>query len=1027
MPFHCLPQRFPPHSKIDTVLRLYVTCLLMSIAFVAPTVSVVLAQEVTASPNVLLIFVDDLKPALGCYGDMVAQTPSIDRLAQRGVLFESAYCNQAICSPSRISLMTGLRPQTLGIYNLTTHFRLAAPDAVTVAQSFLNHGYQTQAMGKILHPGLEDPPSWSIPPWEPYKESSSGNNGRGPATRAAIVDDDAYDDGKIAAEAVERIQQAALAPEQPFFIAVGFHKPHLPFSAPQKYWDLYDPATLPMPQSLQPPLGAPSYAANDSSELRQYSDMPAQGPISETDARKLIHGYYAATSYVDAQVGKVLDALDNTTAADNTIVVLWGDHGWHLGDHGFWCKHSNYEQATRIPLIISSPGCAQGQKSTSLMETVDIYPTLCELAGVIPPGRLDGTSFAGVVNSPTVAIRESIIHVYPRGRLIGRAIRTDQYRMVEWKEAGAPIETAEYELYDYQSDPQETANLAESLPDVLTNLKEILRDHPEAKHQFNPTVQLNGATLQILGTAGNDRVEVTQSTASHGVSTLKVIRNGTNFWFDPEKISLITIDGLQGNDVLVLDPLVTIPARLRGGDGNDNLIGGGSHDTLEGNSGNDKLTGGPGDDVLIGSLGDDHYEFGIAATAEADVANEFTNQGIDTLSFAALTTDVKVSLGTTTIQNLHANRTLKLNSISSFENANGGSGNDTLNGNLVNNRLTGNAGNDRLTGGQGSDVLIGGLSDDLYEFGIANAEEADVVTEVPDQGTDTLSFATLTFDVKLSLGTTAIQNVHTNRTLKLNSVESLECVTGGSGNDTLHGNLANNRLTGNAGNDSLRGGAGSDVMIGGPGDDLFEFGLAVAAEADVANEVLNQGVDTLSFATLATDVKVSLGTTVTQNVHANRTLKLNNVTEFEIAIGGAGNDALSGNTMANVLVGNSGNDRLSGLGERDILVGGVGIDSLLGGDQDDILIPGPTMHDTHVGNLNNFRKEWLSLNGYTVRIANLRSGVGSPVVSLAAVVNVFKDSGEADFLTGATGRDWFFRDNNDVVQDLLTDEIADQL
>ena len=212
-----------------------------------------------------------------------------------------------------------------------------------------------------------------------------------------------------------------------------------------------------------------------------------------------------------------------------------------------------------------------------------------------------------------------------------------------------------------------------------------------------------------------------------------------------------------------------------------------------------------------------------------------------------------------------------------------------------------------------------------------------------------------------------------------------------------------------------------------PGDDLFEFGLAVAAEADVANEVLNQGVDTLSFATLATDVKVSLGTTVTQNVHANRTLKLNNVTEFEIAIGGAGNDALSGNTMANVLVGNSGNDRLSGLGERDILVGGVGIDSLLGGDQDDILIPGPTMHDTHVGNLNNFRKEWLSLNGYTVRIANLRSGVGSPVVSLAAVVNVFKDSGEADFLTGATGRDWFFRDNNDVVQDLLTDEIADQL
>lgn len=447
--------------------------------------------------NVLLICVDDLKPIVGCYGDKVAQTPNIDKLAENGVLFEAAYCNQAVCSPSRNALMTGLRPQTLGIYDLPTHFRVAAPDAVTVAGHFRSHGYATHGLGKILHTGhgnKEDDASWSEPHWRPkaaqYQLAAStasmrdsGNGPRGTATESANVEDEAYSDGQIAAETVRRIHHAATHPEQPFFIAVGFLKPHLPFVSPAKYWDLYDPATLPMPQIVEPPKDAPSYAAQSGGELRLYSDIPQEGRISDVQTRRLIHGYYAATSYTDAQIGKILDTLNTTGLARNTVVVLWGDHGWHLGDHGMWCKHTNYEQAARIPLIVASPGCAAGRRTLSLVETVDLYPTLCELTGLPVRNDLDGTSFADILKSPDTKTRESVIHVYPRGGRLGRAIRTNRYRMVEWKVPGAPVETAEYELYDYQNDPLETANVAAGQPLVMAQLKTILAGHPEARPQ----------------------------------------------------------------------------------------------------------------------------------------------------------------------------------------------------------------------------------------------------------------------------------------------------------------------------------------------------------------------------------------------------------------------------------------------------------------------------------------------------------------------------------------------------------------
>lgn len=450
-------------------------------------------------PNVLLICVDDLKPLLGCYGVPVVQSPNIDRLASRGTLFERAYCNQAVCAPSRNALMTGLRPQTIGIYDLATNFRRAVPDAVTVAQYFKQHGYRTEAMGKIMHVGhgnFEDEASWSIAHWRPkvgsyqLPESTATTRParvggpRGAATECADVPDNAYADGLIAEEAISRLRAAAEKPAEPFFIAVGFLKPHLPFVAPKKYWDLYRSAPLAPPPLQSPPEGAPEFAPTTWGELRQYSDMPELGPLTRDEQSRLIHGYHAAVSYMDAQLGRVLDALDQSGLAKNTIIVLWGDHGWHLGDHGMWCKHTNYEQAARIPLIVVAPGLAKaGVKTGAMAETVDIYPTLCELAGLPAPQGLDGASLVPVLKSPSVATKEAVFHAYPRSKRMGRAVRTARYRLVQWKEIGEPADTAVVELYDYQADPEETKNLAADKPEVVAELLALLAQQPEAKPQ----------------------------------------------------------------------------------------------------------------------------------------------------------------------------------------------------------------------------------------------------------------------------------------------------------------------------------------------------------------------------------------------------------------------------------------------------------------------------------------------------------------------------------------------------------------
>ncbi len=460
-----------------------------------------------AKTNVLLICVDDLKPIVGCYGG-TAKTPNIDRLAARGVQFQAAYCNQAVCAPSRNALLSGIRPDRMGIYDLGTNFRASKADAVTLPQAFKSGGYRTEAMGKIFHVGHgnhEDPASWSEPHFQaksiayalPESRSNAGltreealfanqspeSLPRGAAYESADVPDSGYPDGVVAERAIERLKFAKEHPETPFFLAVGFLKPHLPFCAPKKYWDLYDPQAFRLAERRTPPDGAPDFAPTTWGELRQYSEMPQKGPVTDDQARKLIHGYHAATSFADAQIGRVLETLDSTGLAGNTIVVLWGDHGWHLGDHGMWSKHSNYEQAAKIPLIVAGPGVVSGQKANALVESVDLYPTLCEAAGVKAPDGLDGRSFLATLHDVNAPTKDHILHVFPRGERMGRAVRTEGHRLVEWKKPGAPADTAILELYDYQSDPGEAKNLAAENPEVVARLRKMLDSHGEAQTQ----------------------------------------------------------------------------------------------------------------------------------------------------------------------------------------------------------------------------------------------------------------------------------------------------------------------------------------------------------------------------------------------------------------------------------------------------------------------------------------------------------------------------------------------------------------
>lgn len=435
-------------------------------------------------PNVLLIMVDDLKPTLGAYGDPVARTPNIDRLAERGVVFRRAVCQVSICGPSRASILTGLRPEVLECFTNADQFRRNDPDAVSLPRALGAAGYRTVSIGKVFDGRNRDPGAWDEELLkstektiyaleengrtfreneERYKAATSQERRKlwrvgPPVERGGAVED--HYDGRIANLAVEKLRELK---DRRFFLAVGFIKPHLPFSAPSEYWDLYDREAFDLPELREAPDGALEIAYHEGFELRQYDGVPKQGVLEPDLARELIHGYYACTSFADAMAGRVLDELQSLGLSGNTIVVLMGDHGFHLGDKGVWCKFTSFREAAVAPLLVVDPRRGGGGVSDALVEFIDVYPTVCELAGVDPPDRLEGVSLVPLLDDPASSGRDVVYTVSGRGNgwreYLGTAACDGKFSYIAWRHRESGALRAE-ELYNLETDPGEAHNLA---------------------------------------------------------------------------------------------------------------------------------------------------------------------------------------------------------------------------------------------------------------------------------------------------------------------------------------------------------------------------------------------------------------------------------------------------------------------------------------------------------------------------------------------------------------------------------------
>jgi iduronate 2-sulfatase len=455
------------------------------------------SQEIDQRFNVLMIAVDDLRPELHCYGASHIHSPNIDRLATQSVRFDRAYCQVAVCGASRASLLSGCRPETTGCWDYKTPLRAKMPDVLSLPQHFRSNGYETTFLGKVYHSKSDDPQGWSLQAekWAPRNKSkgkgyvktpwpsrvpgrSNPKLKQGPSTEnGGDVPDDAYVDGHNADRAVKIIERFA-SHDKPFFLAVGFVKPHLPFVAPKKYWDLYDRSKIVVPPRNEVVNGV-SYARSSWGELKNYPDIPDKAEyLDDEKTRQLIHGYYASVSFMDAQVGKLLDALETNGLRQNTIVLLWGDHGWYLGDFGDWCKHSNYEIATRVPLMISAPGLTESRSTQALTEYVDLYPTLCELTGLEVPDHCQGKSLKPVLLDPEhpgkrAAFSQYIKHKRGTGPMLGTSIRTRRFRYTEWRNRNTNQLDA-VELIDFDTDPDATRNVADD-PAYLSYLPDLQR------------------------------------------------------------------------------------------------------------------------------------------------------------------------------------------------------------------------------------------------------------------------------------------------------------------------------------------------------------------------------------------------------------------------------------------------------------------------------------------------------------------------------------------------------------------------
>ena len=443
------------------------------------------------SKNVLFIAVDDLRVELGCYGQKHVRSPNIDKLASQGALFEHAYCQQTVCNPSRASLLTGRSPDQLQVWDLPTHFRVHSPGVVTLPQLFKSHGYHTQCVGKIFHNWRQDEwkgdsVSWSVPSNLHY--NSHGNDkprvegvlppnlasGVG-GTECRDVPDESYFDGRVAVSA-SRVLRECAARERPFFLAVGFWKPHTPFNAPKKYWDLYERSEIPLPRHLTPPRAVPKLAMT-SARYRGGEDSDL--------LKEMHHGHLAAISYLDHQVGRLLKTLDELSLRKETVIVFFSDHGLHLGEHGLTRKTTVFELDAHVPLIVAVPGQAEPQRITAITELVDLFPTLTELCGFPNPDGLAGRSLVPDLRNPTDAIGTTRFALtqtprpnYPRGKppiYMGYSMRTDRVRYTEWRKFDSG-EVVARELYDHTSDHDETENRVKSLSeDQLNVLSEQLQ------------------------------------------------------------------------------------------------------------------------------------------------------------------------------------------------------------------------------------------------------------------------------------------------------------------------------------------------------------------------------------------------------------------------------------------------------------------------------------------------------------------------------------------------------------------------
>ncbi|MEN8202748.1 MAG: sulfatase [Bacteroidota bacterium] len=423
-------------------------------------------QQLPEQANILFIAVDDLRPELACYGISHIESPNIDRLAAQGTRFDRSYCNIPVCGASRASLMTGLRPARNRFLTYYTWADKDAPGISTLPKHFRDHGYTTISNGKIFHHDTDASDSWDEI-WHPKSNSSSwrdyvltenieadtSDSSRGAPVERADVEDNVYKDGKTAEKVIQDLRKLKEA-GKPFFLAAGFLKPHLPFNAPEKYWEIYDDKVT-LPDNNYPPENAPGESLHTFGELRAYAGVPEKGPVSDEMALDLIHGYYACVSYTDAQVGLILNALEELDLEENTIVILWGDHGWNLREHGLWCKHCNYETSLHTPLILKVPGTKQVKSTSEIVEYVDIYPTLCELAGLELPVHLQGRSFRNLLFDPSAQSDGVAICQWYAGITIIR----DTYFYTEW----VNDEDQEYArmLYDHSLDPDENVNISE--------------------------------------------------------------------------------------------------------------------------------------------------------------------------------------------------------------------------------------------------------------------------------------------------------------------------------------------------------------------------------------------------------------------------------------------------------------------------------------------------------------------------------------------------------------------------------------